>query len=290
MAGERRGASGIARIINQRQTDKTKVLFVDIETSPLLAWVWSLHGEQNISPTSQLERDWNLLSWAASWGTDPHNVFGRSLKDDRRRKRVSHDDWWRDDYYLARDLGELFTEADIIVAHNGDRFDIRKVNSRLVTHGLPAPTPYKTIDTLKVSRARFAHTSHRLVYLAELLGFDGKIDTDFSLWDRCVHGDARAFEEMLEYNLQDVVVLYNCYLRLRPWAKNPPNLSAISGSGAGHCPSCDAKLKSTQPWDGWHVTKTRKYPVLRCHVCKAQSRSVCAEPPERIRDTVLVPL
>lgn len=274
----------------EKTAGKSKVLMLDVETSPLLAWTWALHGEQNISPTSQLERDWNLLSWAASWGTEPYNVFGRSLKDDRRKKRVSSDLWYCDDYYLARNLRELFDEADIIVAHNGDRFDIRKVNSRLLFHGLHAPTPYRTIDTLKVSRSRFAHTSHRLAYLAELLGFGGKIDTDFSLWNRCVHGDAKAFDEMLEYNKQDVVVLHSCSLRLWPWIKNPPNQSVINGSGAGHCPSCDAKLKSTQPWEGWHVTKVRRYPTLRCHKCGAQSRSVSVEPPERIKDTMLVPL
>jgi len=266
-----------------------RVLFLDIETSPLLAWTWSLYGEQRISPTTQLERDWNILSWSASWGDEPYNVFGRSLNDDKRRKRVSSEMWWCDDYYLARDIGELMEKADVIVAHNGDRFDIPKVNSRLLAHRLPVPTPFKTIDTLKVSRSRFRHTSHRLVYLAELLGFDGKIDTDFSLWQRCVHGNAKAFEDMLDYNKQDIVVLYNCYLKLRPWIKNPPNLSAISGSGAGHCPRCDARIRSEEKWTGWHVTPRNRYPTLRCHKCKAHSRSVCVKPPESIRHTILVP-
>jgi hypothetical protein len=42
-------------------------------------------------------------------------------------------------------------EADIICAHNGDAFDIKKINSRLITNGFKPPSPFKTIDTLKAA-------------------------------------------------------------------------------------------------------------------------------------------
>jgi hypothetical protein len=266
-----------------------KVLFVDIETSPLLGWFWSPFGEQNIAP-SQIERDWNMLSWSASWGTDPYNVFGRSLNDDKHKKRVDSKLWYCDDYYLVSGLCDLLSEADIVIGHNLNKFDVPKIMARVDHYNLDHPTPYRKIDTLTTARGGAKHTFNRLDYLAWKFGYEGKIETNFSLWMRCVHGEAAAFDEMLEYNKQDVIVLYHVYLRLRKSIKNPPNQSVMSGSGAGHCPSCNAEAKARAVWDGWKVTGSNRFPVTRCHECGAQSRSLRVKTGKTVRDTILVPV
>ena len=42
---------------------------------------------------------------------------------------------------------ELIDKADIVIAHNGDKFDLRKLNTRFLFHELGTPSSYQSIDT-----------------------------------------------------------------------------------------------------------------------------------------------
>ena len=110
-----------------------------------------------------------------------------------------------DDYALDKDndldltktIHRLIDEADLTIAHNGDRFDTRKVHARFAIHGLNPPSPVRSIDTLKVARKYFAFTSNRLNDLGEVLGLGKKESTGgFQLWLDCMAGDARAWARM----------------------------------------------------------------------------------------------
>jgi len=61
----------------------------------------------------------------------------------------------QNDKYLIKELWDVFDQADIIIAHHGDGFDIKKSNARFVFHNLQPPSPYKSIDTLKIARKYF---------------------------------------------------------------------------------------------------------------------------------------
>ena len=41
------------------------ILLLDIETSPVVAWVWGLR-DQNVG-LNMIKEDWYVLSWAAKW-------------------------------------------------------------------------------------------------------------------------------------------------------------------------------------------------------------------------------
>jgi len=43
----------------------------------------------------------------------------------------------------------------------------------------------------------------------------------FELWIKCMAGDAKAWKEMKEYQIQDVNLLIDLYEKLRPWIKKP---------------------------------------------------------------------
>lgn len=49
----------------------------------------------------------------------------------------------RDDKDLLKDLWKLLDEAEIVVAHNGDKFDVKKINYRFMVNGITPPSPYK---------------------------------------------------------------------------------------------------------------------------------------------------
>ena len=93
---------------------------------------------------------------------------------------------------------EILDEADIIIAHNGDRFDLRKIKARFLSNGIMPPMPYKTIDTLKVARKEFALTSNKQDYITKLLGVQEKLDTDFQLWVDCMDGYIDALKRIID--------------------------------------------------------------------------------------------
>lgn len=168
-----------------------------------------------------------------------------------------------DDSYLMEKLWDMINEADIIVAHNGDRFDLKKANARFIINGLQPPAPCKTIDTLKIARASFGFDSNKLNDLAKYLGIGGKIPhTGMHLWLGCMNGDAASWKVMRKYNAHDVDLLEQVYLRLRPWAKNHPNLNHFTNSVA--CPTCQSTNTQRR---GEDRTLSRVYQRHKCNDC-----------------------
>jgi len=189
-----------------------KILIYDIETSHSVVATFSLF--KPIIPIDNILQDWFMICAAWKWhGKD--KIYGTSLLGDKARYKKCH----TDDYHVVKSLHKVLSEADAIVAHNGDRFDIKKFNARAIKHGLkPIPPPVQ-IDTLKIARNEFAFTSNKLDYLGEFLGVGRKIHTNNQLWLDCLAGKRSAVREMFLYNKQDVVLLEKVYDILAPFAK-----------------------------------------------------------------------
>ena len=130
-----------------------------------------------------------------------------------------------DDGRIVKNLWKLLDEADIVIAHNGKKFDIPKINARFILNECPPPSFYKQIDTKEVAAKQFGFSSNKLDALAGYFGFKVKLDTDFSLWERCMRGDDEALQYMEIYNRHDVELLEEVYIRLRPWIKAHPNVA-----------------------------------------------------------------
>jgi DNA polymerase elongation subunit (family B) len=125
-----------------------------------------------------------MLSFAVKWDGEKR-VKTYALPDYPLFKRDKEND--RD---LVKDLYDVFDEADILIAHNGDRFDIRKSNARFIQHGLKPPITYKTIDTLKIARRqKFKFDSNRLNDLGHISG-SGQAPAHWRSSVAVVHGGA----------------------------------------------------------------------------------------------------
>jgi hypothetical protein len=230
-----------------------RILLLDIETAPSLGWVWSLY-ETNVLKTVQ---DWYILSFACKW-LDKLDISSWYLPDFR-----GYNPKKPNDFLLCRVLWRYFDEADVIVAHNGDQFDLTKSNARFITHGFKPPRPYKTIDTLKIARKHFSFSSNKLDDLGQYLGLGAKLPTGgFGLWEACMKGDLKAWEKMREYNIQDVRLLEQVYLKLRPWATGHPNLSAYSGDHV--CPTCSSSKIQRR---GFTVARVQVRQRFHCQSC-----------------------
>lgn len=160
-------------------------------------------------------------------------------------------------------------EADIVIAHFGDRFDIPTLNARAILNDLPPYNTVRSIDTKKVASSTFKFPSNKLDALAKYFGIPGKIDTEFQLWIDCLKGKENAIEEMRVYNVQDIEVLEAVYLKLRPYVKSHPNVAVYMDTETRVCSSCGSKnIKET---DRYQYTNTGKFKIWRCE-CGAESR------------------
>lgn len=241
------------RVYNQKPS--AKVLVFDIEISPMKGYFWRTWKE-NIGK-DQLTDPWFVLTWSAKW------LYSPDMMNDRL---TSEEALNQDDSRVVQSLWDLFDSADIIIAHNALKFDVPRMNTRFILNDLKPPSPYQVIDTLKVAQKEFAFPHNNLDALGNFFGIGRKIKTDFSLWDNCYHGDETALQEMLDYNDQDVILLEDVYVRLRPWIKSHPNMNLFTEDGV--CPACGSRhIINT----GTYRTNVNEYLAEQCE-CGAWSR------------------
>lgn len=249
-----------------------KILILDIETAPLKAFIFNL-WKQNIT-IDKIISDWFCICWSAKWLMKPEIMWDCVNPNEAINE---------DDSRILGHLRELLNEADIVVTHNGDRFDLPKINTRLLLNGFTAPTPYQSIDTCRIVKNQFSFASNKLDFLATKFNLPNKLETNFELWVKCVEGDEYALKEMVKYNQYDVELLENVYLRLRPWIKNHPNLGLYMEAMEKVCPNCGSTHLTLE---SHYYTNTNKYEVYRCK-CGALSRVRTPITTKETRDNLL---
>lgn len=261
---------------------KPRILTFDVETSPVEAYVWGL-WDQDIG-IDFIKTDWTIFSYAAKWLGKKAVIYADT--GGRGKAKV------RDDKPLMAGLRALLDEADIVVAQNGRRFDVRKVNARLIQHGIAPPSPYRVIDTLIVAKKYFAFTSQKLAWTSKLLT-DTPKDAHkkfpgFELWQQCLLDNAAAWAEMKKYNIQDVRATEKLYLKLRPWIENHPNIGVYSEAERPICPKCGSD-KITREGIRRSVKQQGAYLRYKCKSCGGWARGKVMQLPLEKRRSLLVP-
>lgn len=250
-----------------------RILILDIETTPMQAYVWK-RWKENIS-LDQTIAEWFMICWSAKW-LGEEEVLGDCCTPDEMLEE--------DDMRICYSLWNVLNEADIVIAHNGSHFDIPMINSRLAIHGFLPPSPYRQIDTLDVAKKSFKFSSNKLDALAGYFNIEHKDPTDFKLWKACMEGDREALNYMFSYNKKDVEILEQVYYKIRPWIKNHPNLATINMTKELLCPVCGSH--NVVPIPGkFSGTAISQYQVYRCKDCFAVVRGR-----EKINDKVQLTL
>ena len=242
----------------QIRTNNCKILLLDLESSLILGFVWGLY-DQNLN-YNNIVQDWHLLCWSAKW------LFDSEVMTDVLTVKEAKN---HDDKRICESIWKLMNEADVIISHNGNQFDLKKFNSRFIKNGLNPPRNYQSIDTLMVARNGFGFTSNKLDDLCEFFGLPKKTETNYDLWKRCFYGDAKALEDMVLYNKNDVSILEELYLKLRGWIKGHPNMNLWNEESASVCPNCSGEIE----FDGDYYTPLNRYDAWRCKECGAVGRS-----------------
>ena len=198
-----------------------------------------------------------------------------------KKKAKSINAWdfpsWKKDRYNDKELikaaREVLADADAIVTHNGKRYDMRVINSRLMYHGLKPLPKIPHIDTKQLAKRHFNFYSNSLAEVAKFLGLTDKIhwgDKWDSWYKMAFHKETAADRKHMDkYGKYDVIVTDELFTRLMPYATNIPNYNLFEGNERV-CPSCGGhKLHK----HGLKRTKTAVYQRYQCQDCGSISQS-----------------
>lgn len=236
-----------------------KVLLLDIETAPVLGYVWGL-WENNLG-LSQIKQDWYVIAWAAKWLNDkPSQTM---YMDQRKAKNME------DDSAILKEIWKLLDEAEIVITQNGRQFDCKKLNARFILNGMKPPSPFRQIDTKEIAKKHFGFTSNKLEYMTDKLctkykklkheEFGG-----FELWKECLARNPKAWAQMEKYNKYDVLSLEELYHKLAAWDRSI-DFNVYSDGAFTVCNCGSARLERR----GFSFTASGKFQRYQCQACGA---------------------
>lgn len=258
------------------ETKQPKVLLFDLETSPIPAFVWGTNKQY--VPHNALQGESFLICWSAKFLFDSRIMSDVLTPEEARNK---------DDKRIILSLWHWMNVADVVIAHNGKKFDIPYFNTRCVRNKIAPPSPYQVIDTYEVAKKRFRSASNKLDYLASLNKGEGKLPTDFGLWIRCMEGDQESLLYMQKYNKVDVVLLEDYYCEVRPFIVSHPNMAIYQESHEPSCPTCgSADIDEC----GHYTTSVNRYLAFRCKNCGSICRSRTSDVPIKNKSGIMHPI
>lgn len=231
----------------------SRTLLLDLEISPTLATVWGLWN-QNIG-INQITGNSEILCWAGKWYGSDEVIFSSKPMAGKRR--------------MIREMHNLLSQADTVVTYNGDRFDLKILNQEFMMANLPPPSPYHSVDLLRTMRNRFRGTSNKLDYWAQRLGLGSKVKHGgHQLWLDCMANKKEAWDEMEEYNIQDVILLESLLDRVIAWVPNMPVRTGVDAEAKCKCGSTHFQKRGI-----WTSKAGLAYQRYQCNSCGDWFRS-----------------
>lgn len=204
-----------------------KRLFYDIETSFCEGHFWRPGYNQTISPNQILKYGKIIcISWKWQNNEKIYNLnWGLHKQSDKKM--------------LTQFIKELDI-ADEIVAHNGDKFDIKWIRARAAKHNLIMKPAYRMIDTYKLCKKYFALPSYKLGEVAKYFSLTAKQDPGgLQTWiDIVIHRKQEALERMIQYCDGDVITLEQVYQKIRKYTEHKYQHAVKAGFDKFFCPEC----------------------------------------------------
>lgn len=240
-----------------------RILLLDLELTFAVYYAYPSKREQYLSDKNIIHDQFcTCAAW--KWAHEKA-TYVIKITDDKKAFRTS----FRDDKIIAKKLHELMTEAEVIVAHNGDNFDIKHANTLFRKHGLGPIPQQKSIDTLKVARKYFAFPGNSLDSLAKRFGSNGK--NQKPNWYKMTDGDAKEIDIAARYCKNDVKELEFIFKELRPYIINYPQVkqSPKTSKDKQKCCKCGCASVIKQ---GYKSTNRGKFQRLQCQKCGGWSQ------------------
>jgi DNA polymerase elongation subunit (family B) len=242
-----------------------RILVLDIENAPNIGYTWG-KWEQNVIAFIE---PWYMLSFSVRWSTDTKAkcyalpdfpLYATEPKNDRE---------------LIAKLLEYLDQADLVIGHNVEKFDIKKLVTRAAKHKMFPASPVKIVDTLKVLRDEMLLNANSLEDACDFFDIGHKTKhPGFEMWKGCMEGEDKHWKLMRKYNNHDVDLNWQLYMRIRPWIKSHPNINLKGSPHQELCPNCGSGRVQLR---GWRYLKTMRYRQFACLDCGARPRSLKGE-------------
>lgn len=243
---------------------KPKILIVDIETSAIIGDSW-VKFDTNLH---YIRKPSEVLSFAYQW--NDKKTIGCETRQNQTERQ------------LLIKLVKLINSADIVVAQNGDKFDLKKIRTRLAIKKAGVMKPVLTVDTLKIAKRYYYFDGNSLDDLARYFGIGRKLKhPGYDMWLGVEKNDANSWRWMKKYNKHDVFLTHGVYPMIAPYHQTHPNLNTISGN-VNRCPKCLGKVLQKR---GKVFTKTQVFQQYQCQKCQGWTRSRIAD---KMKKTELV--
>lgn len=236
---------------------KPVILWYDIETSPLKAYVWGL-GDQTVRH-GQLDKS--------------HSQYGiicvtYCFNDGKKAQAI---DWGYEEQDTAKvvaEFDEIIKKADVIIGKNNKRFDNKMLNAARMFAGLPGMPDWvnKTDDLEQLMRRYFRLPSQSLDYISAQLGYGGKIKMEFQDWIDIVEKNEngrKALDKMLKYGKKDVEDTRALWNHLSEHFDTKFNMNTFNKTheGCKHCGGVNLVKNGTRYSGG------SRYAMYNCNDC-----------------------
>lgn len=211
-----------------------KILFLDIEATNLSA---SMGYILAIGYKWAHEKKAKVLSLA--------DYRGKKVTDDRK---------------LLEAFEPIFKEADIVVHHFGQYYDIPFLQTRRLIHKMKPLPVAQQVDTWRIAKKRLKFHSNRLDAILKSLGCPyEKTPLNGNIWVDASAGDRNALKYIVKHCYWDVMVLEWVYNHIKAvWDQHP----AIYGKEK--CNGCGGREFTSQ---GIRPTIKLTYRRLSCKKC-----------------------
>lgn len=233
---------------------KPNILFIDIETLPNIAYAFNLYDYKK---PNMIIKEKSIITFAYKFNSEPTKVV-TALDFQSGTKKDPYNDKG-----LVEFINSVIEKADYVVAHYGDKFDMRFIRSRSLINGLVATPSVPTIDTYKLAKKYFHLNANRLDYLGKLLGLGGKSESGWKLWEKSAQGDVEAIKKMAAYNKRDVDLLAAVFLKMLPHTTGVLNQKLFSDK-SGICPTCGSDKIQKRGTIVNKLTKRQRYFCTKC--------------------------
>lgn len=244
------------QVIGAQLQNAHNVLILDIERMKGQALIefWDLGDYKNRRIHADTVTQWPRTICAAwNWYGKPKVEFAAEWDHGREP--------------MLKAIWDAYDRAQIVVGHNIDGFDTKKLKSEWRDMGLPAPSPFKSIDTLKIARREFGDESRTLDALCQRMGIQAKTDRyDVEVARAALAGDKKAQRQIKAYNCGDIAATSGLYDAIRPWHSSHPH--SVIGTADDRL-TCNACWGDRIEPNGYKLANQILYRLYRCRDCQA---------------------
>lgn len=202
---------------------KIRRLFWDIETSPNIVLAFTAGFGLNINHDA-IVQERKIICIGYKW-------------EGESKVTVLRWDENQDDRAMLEAFVKIADEADEMVHHYGNHFDMPWFRTRILKHRLPPIPVYKTVDTKALASKYFYFNSNKLDYISDFLGHGKKLKTDFDLWKKILMDKCqKSLDYMCRYCGIDVRRLEAVYNDFAPFVPVRTHVGVITGGEKWMCP------------------------------------------------------